>query len=246
MATCNCCVTYGSQILVGGADVSNQTISISVDSTQEVIWEDQTDVECDPLGDSKFYMYGPSKATVQLTAYPFAQGEDCTLGFTCPTTVNLSVGWKTVFDCRGCDPCYDPRTGQIAGQRRGRLVNIPLKKKQVTVTGDIDSSPYFEVGGCAVPAARYTLTAGPQAIITPQPTMQYSELAYTGLPIPFDTEDLLSSYTMTIQNTDVCPWASGFQDIRAYLDSFSFSFNPPQAPQVVYSFSVMLSFCPEC
>jgi len=246
MAGCNCCVTYDSQIIVGDADISNQTISISVDSSQEIIWEDKTDQECDPLGDEKVYLYGPGKASVQITAYPFAQYTDYTFGFECPVSVNVNIPWRYVYDCRGCEPCIDPATGEQGIMRKGRYIGLPMKKKQISVTGDIENSNLFEVGGCAVPTTKFTLTAGPQSIITPQPTMQYSWLKYHGLPFEFDTDQVKTPFIITINNGSGCSWASGFRNVRAYLTSFSFSFAPPQVPTCSLSFDVLVSFCPTC
>lgn len=243
---CDCCLTYNSQIVVGGADISNDTISISVDSSQEVLWEDLTDQECNPIGDSKLYMFGPSKATVQITAYPFRGYQDYRMGFTCPVDVSLQVPWKYVFDCRGCVDCIDPKTGAVTGQRRGRWVGVPMKKRIIQVTGDVENVSIFQFSGCPSPLAKYTLTAGPQSVITPSPSMQYDRVIYSGLPLAFDSDDVKNPFTISINSGGDCDWVTSFNNVKAYLESFQFSFNPPAAPTVSYSFAALPSYCQDC
>jgi hypothetical protein len=243
---CSCCITYNSQIIVGGADISNDTISISVDSSQDVLWEDRTDQECNPIADSKIYLFGPNKATVQLTAYPFRGYDDYQMGFTCPVDINATIPWKYVFDCRGCVDCIDPETGAVTGQRRGRWVGVPLKKRIVQVTGDVDNVGIFQFSGCPSPLAKYTLTAGPQSVITPQPSMQYDRLQYSGIPVEFDTDNVKDPFVISINSGGACDWVTNFNNVSAYLTGFTFQFRPPAPPQVTYTFDAMPAYCVDC
>lgn len=246
---CTCCVTYNSSIIVNDGsmdyDITNQTVSISVDTAQDIMWEDETDDECNPTGDY-IYMYGPSKSTVQISAYPFTGYDDYTMGFVCPVNVSVQIPWRYVYDCRGCDPCIDPETGDPGSfQRRGRWVGIPQKKKTVQVTGDIEGVSFFSFTGCPTPIAKYTLTAGSTSVITPQPTTQYIKMQYTGQPISFDTNNLRSPFYITIRTPD-CDWVTGFNQVKAYLTGFTFEFNPPQPPTVSYTFDTLPVYCLEC
>lgn len=246
MADCNCCLTLGSQVIVGGADIGDYTISVSVDSTREVIWEPGNQGDCEPDYDDRVYMFGPGKSTLQVTAYPFSnQSASFNLDFTCPMDVSVQIPWKYVFDCRQCTDCLDPATGQPAGKIRGKWIGIPMKKKSVTVTGDTDN-PLFTFAGCPSPASKFSLQAGPNVAIVPQPTMQYSEMSYNGLPISFNTEDASKIWELTVLTSPSCEFATGFSDINAYLTSFVFNYSPPNPPTVTYNFDAIISYCPDC
>ena len=249
---CKCCVTWNADVRAGTVDaqgqttgmldISNNTISISVDTTQDILNEYKSDDNCN-LTDDMLYLYGPSKSVMQLEAYPF-DTDNCYLGFTCPVSVSVSIPWKYVFDCRLCVPCIDARTGQPTGaHRRGWWRAIPMKKKQVVVTGDTGS--LFDFAGCAMPVAKYTLQAGPNPVITPQPSMQYTQAIYHGIPIPFDTMNP-NPFRLSIVPGQSCDWVASFTNVDAYLDSFSFNFKPPAPPTCQYSFSVMLPLCVTC
>lgn len=248
---CSCCVTYDSNILINDGsleyDITNDTINISVDTTQDYVWEDLTDEDCNPIGISKLYMYGPNKSTIQITAYPFRGYQDYTMGFVCPVNVNVQVPWKYVYDCRRCEPCIDPETGTETGQmRRGGWAAVPMKKKIIQVTGDTEGVSLFSFGGCASPIAKYTLTAGPTSVIVPQPTMQYSQMEYYGQPLPFDTDNMKKPFIVNINTGDRCNWVTNFSNVKVYMTGFTFQFEPPQAPTVSYSFDAFPSLCMEC
>lgn len=246
MADCNCCLTLGSQVIIGGANIGPYTISVSVDSTRDVIWEPSSQGECEPDYDNKIYMFGPGKSTLQLTAYPFSnQEEQYNLGFTCPMEVSVQIPYKWIFDCRQCTDCLDPATGEVAGKVRGRWVGIPMKKKTVSVTGGTDSS-LFDFSGCPSPVSKFNLQAGPNVAIVPQPTMQYSSMSYTGLPIAFNTEDSSKLWELTVLTNQTCQYATGFSNVDAYLTGFTFSYQPPAPPTVTYSFDAIVNWCPEC
>lgn len=249
MASCNCCLTLGSNVVIGEADISRYTISVSVDSTRDVIWEPASQGECEPDYDNRVYMFGPGKSTLQLTAYPFSTSDEYNLGFYCPMEVNVQIPWKYVFDCRQCTDCLDPATGLPAGKIRGRWIGIPMKKKTVTVTGDTEGTAareLFNFVGCPSPAAKFDLQAGPVVAIVTQPTMQYSEIEYKGLPVPFSTEDASKLWNLTVTTNQACSWATGFTDVQAYLTGFTFSYQPPNAPTVSYNFDAIVSYCPDC
>lgn len=217
-----------------------------MDTTRDVIYDSDTPEECEPDGDNYIYMYGPGKSTMQLTAYPFSnQDAEYTLGFDCPMEVTMQVNYKWVFDCRQCYPCLDPETGQATGYVRGRWIPISMKKKTITVKGDI-TNPLFTFKGCASPAAKFSIQAGPQSAIITQPTMQYSAMTYNGLPLPFDTDSISNPWNLTVTTNANCSYAMGFKDVKAYLTSFSFTYSPPNPPTTQWSFEVPISYCPEC
>jgi len=248
---CSCCVTYDSNVIVNDGviayDITSDTINVNVDSSQDYFWEDLTDEDCDPIGDSKLYMYGPSKASIQITAYPFRGYQEYTMGFVCPVNVNVQIPWKYVYDCRGCEPCIDPQTGQETGMmRRGRWVAIPQKKKIIQVTGDVEGVSLFSFGGCSSPIAKYTLTAGPSSVIVPQPSMQYSQMEYTGQPMPFDTDNMKTPFRISINTGEHCDWVTNFDDVKVYMTGFTFSFQPPNPPTVSYAFDAFPPYCMEC
>jgi len=240
---CNCCLAYGVRVLVGGIDITDHIQSVSVDTSTDVVTEPNTNKDCLPDG-GWVYMYGPTKTAVQIAAYPFDCVDDYTLGFDCPVNVSASVPWKHIFDCRECHPCY-AADGTIAGYKRGVWRPIPMKKKQVTESG-ARGSTLFRFPDCATSVAKFELKAGPQAILMPQPTNQYSQMAYLGKPYAFDTEQSDTKTKITIDSTGRCGGIRNFVDIDAYLTSFNFTFNPPAAPTVTYGFDLVGAVCPEC
>jgi hypothetical protein len=228
--------------MVGSVDIAGQVINVSVDSTQETIWEPKSSEACLELPDQWIYMFGPSKTTIQLTAYPFARGEDYMLGFTCPVNINVSVPWKYIYDCRTCYDCFKKDGSRY--KRRGGWKGIPMKKRQVAITGDITGSPIFIPAGCSMPAVKYTLQAGPQPVVIPQETMQYRSLKYLGLPIQFDTDLLETPFKLTVGGGPNCTSIPKIEIADAYLTSFTFGITPPREPSVTYSFDVMTGYCP--
>jgi hypothetical protein len=238
---CNCCLTSDARVTVGGTDISNQVHSVSVDSSQEVNWEDNTDATCNPMGD-KLYLFGPGKTTIQISAYPFKGEDDYTMGFECPVNVSMNSNYKWIYDCRFCDECLGSDGTKM--KRKGKWRAIELKKKQVSVVGDIEGvSSLFEVSGCKLNMPKFSIQAGPQPVTLPQYASQYSRLRYLGHPFPFDTDDFSTEIPISVIMGTKCP---GFQDIKAKLTNFQFTFTPPQPPTVTYSFESMVSICPTC
>ena len=138
MADCGCCLTFGSQVLVGGANIGPYTISVSVDTTRDVIWEPGSNEECEPIVDRRIYMYGPGKSTMQLTAYPFSNEEDeYTLGFTCPMEVSVQLGYKWVFDC-----CHSGSFIESLSKLNNSRKIITASDKCQTAWGDIDDNDF--------------------------------------------------------------------------------------------------------
>jgi hypothetical protein len=235
---CKCCITFNSRVAVGDADISQRLISVSVDTTHDVMFEPSSDQECVPDGNWA-YFFGPSKGNIQLSGYPFTVPEDMTLGFTCPVDISVQIPWKYVYDCRQCEPCIDPLTGNVAGTKRGRWVGIPMKKRQITITGDISgASSIFQPGGCAIPASKFNFQAN--SVIVPQATVQYAQLAYNGGPIPFNTQDI-KPFSIQVSACDF-----SLTNVVAYLTGFTFNFTPPKPAQVNYTFDMMVNLCPPC
>jgi hypothetical protein len=238
---CNCCLSSEARVSINSQDISTQVHSVSVDSSQEVNWEDNTDATCNPLGD-KLYLFGPGKTTIQISAYPFQGEDDYTMGFECPVNVSMNSNYKWVYDCRFCDECIG--TDGTKMRRKGKWRAIELKKKQVSVVGDIEGvSSLFEVSGCKLNLPKFSIQAGPQPVVLPQYSSQYSRLAYSGKPLTFDTDNFEGVFDISVTMGRGCP---GFQNISAKLTSFQFNFTPPQVPTVTYSFESMVSICPTC
>jgi hypothetical protein len=238
---CSCCLAADTTVTINGSNVSQQINSISVDSSQEILWETDTNKECAPTGDY-LYMFGPGKTTVQITAYPFAGADDYRMGFECPVNVNISVPWKWVYDCRFCEDCFS--MGGTVSRRKGKWRSIPMRKKQVSVTGDISSaSALFEASGCELKVPKFNIQAGPQPVVLPQFSSQYSRLKYLGKPLAFDTDNLDPAYILSVVMGTGCP---GLSNLSATLTNFTFAFQPPQPPTVSYTFESMLSVCPTC
>jgi len=242
MGACPCCVVTSASVIVGSLEIANQVISLSVDSTQDVSWEQSSNDNCEDLPDDYIYMFGPTKTAVQISAYPFAVGEDYMLGFSCPVSISVSVPWKYVYDCSTCYDCIGENGSTY--KRRGGWRGIPMKKRQVTITGDITGSSMFEASGCPAKAVKYTLQAGPQTVVIPQETMQYRRLKFNGLPISFDTDELDDPFTLTVGAGQLCSSIPTFRTATAYLTQFNFTLSPPQPPTVQYSFDLMLGYCP--
>ncbi len=238
---CTCCLASDSRVIVNDIDISQFVRAVSVDSNQEVLWEDSTNNTCEPIANQKIYLFGPGKTTVQLTAFPFGKNDsDYMMGFRCPVNINVSVPWKWVYDCRKCDDCIGGAEGQ---KRKGKWMAIAMRKKQVTVTGDIGGSDLFVAEGCELRVPKFSFEAGPHAVTLPQYTTQYSRLRYNGGPMSFDTDNLSTAYTMSVAMNAGCP---GFSKVTANLTGFQFNFQPPAPPTVSYTFETMLSVCPIC
>jgi hypothetical protein len=250
MAECSCCLTLGSQVIIGEADIGKYTVSVNVDTSRDVQWDSISDKGCEtPENGPMIYKYGPGKATLQLTAYPFSIEDEYNLGFTCPMEVNVQIPWRYVFDCRQCVDCVNPRTGLPAGKVRGRWVGIGNKKKVVTVTGDVESSAakrLFNFSGCPTPIAKFTLQAGANVAIVTQPSMQFFDMEYFGLPVAFNTMDMSKIWDLTVRTGQACSWVTGFSNVKAYLTGFTFNYQPPNVPTVTYNFDAMITYCPDC
>jgi hypothetical protein len=127
------------------------------------------------------------------------------------------------------------------GQKKGKWVNLPMRKKQVTVTGDITNSTKFEVEGCPIPAPKFNLQASQQSIFLPQQAMQYNHLRYLGGPVSFDTEEIEEPFNISVVTDQGC---GGFRNVEAYLTAFNFSYTPPSPPTAQYTMEALFSICP--
>ena len=240
--SCSCCLARGVTVSLGGSDITNQIVSVAVDTQNDIDMEPDT-TNCVPNG-NWIYMYGPTKTAVQITAYPFTCPEEFTLGFDCPVNVNLQVPWKWIFDCRECWPCYTA-DGSVGGKKRGVWRPIPQRRKQVTEQGARGSS-LFSFPDCAMGIAKFEYRAGPQAVLLPQPTNQYVSMSYLGKPYAFNTDTTSTPVKISINATGKCGNVRNFVDVDGYLTSFSFQFTPPNPPQVTYGFDLLGAICPEC
>jgi hypothetical protein len=235
---CPCCNTTAVRVLVDGEDISGRVNSISVDTAPDIQREPKSN-DCIPLPNEWLYLYGPGKTTIQITAYPFVPPEDYTCGLICATNLSLSVPWKYIYDCRLESDCF-LSDGNL-GKKKGRWVGVPMKKKQVTVTGDIENNPKFIVDGCGISAPKFSIQANQFATYTAQMTTQYAHLKYVGGPIAFDSDAVDTPFKVSVTAQVGC---GGFSDVDAYLTGFSMTYNPPQAPTIQYSFETLFSVCP--
>lgn len=239
MSNCPCCLTTNLKVKVNGEDISRMISAVSVDTAPDVIREPAS-TKCEVLPNEWMMLFGPGKTTVQITAYPFGGNIPPDLGgLACATNVNISVPWKYVYDCRLDADCVD-KNGNIS-TRKGKWVLLPMKKKTIMITGDITGAQTFKVGGCTVPAPKFSVQAGVHQYYQPQETIQYSSLQYTGIPIQIDTDNLNSTFDLQIISDTHC---GGFPKLEAYLTSFGFSFTPPSQSSVTYTWEVPYTTCP--
>ena len=236
---CPCCVARDILVKVNGNDITHMISAVSVDTAPDVIREPLSN-KCQVIPNEWMMMFGPGKTTLQITAYPFGEGIPPNLGgLGCATNVSINVPWKYIYDCRLDADCID-KNGQVA-KKKGKWVLLPLKKKTITVTGDITRATGFKVDGCTIPAPKFSVQASSHQYYTPQETMQYSHLSYTGIPIPIDTDNLNTSFKVAILSGMHC---GGFPEMDAYLTGFTFAFTPPSQASLTYSFEVPYSTCP--
>ena len=236
---CPCCDSLNVKILINSQDITNQVNSISVDSVPDIQREPKSD-DCISLPNEWLYLYGPGKTTIQVTAYPFVEGEDYTCGIPCNTSLSLSVPWKMIYDCRLSGLCVGSNGQTLT--KKGRWVYIPMKKKQVTVTGDLgERNPKFIVDGCKISAPKFSIQANQFRTYTAQETTQYTHLKYVGTPIEFDSDELDNTFKISVTAQEGC---GGFSELDAYLTGFSLNYAPPQAPTIQYTFEVPFSICP--
>jgi hypothetical protein len=235
---CPCCNTTAVRILVNNEDISGRVNSISVDTAPDIQREPKSN-DCIPLPNEWLYLYGPGKTTIQITAYPFVPPEDYTCGLICDVNLSLNVPWKLIYDCRLDSDCLLADGG--LGKKKGRWVMIPLKKKQVTVTGDLEGNSKFIVDGCGVSAPKFNIQANQFAAYKAQVTTQYNHLKYTGGPINFDTDEIDTTFKLSVTAQAGC---GGFSNVDAYLTGFTLSYNSPQAPTITYSMETPFSICP--
>lgn len=237
--SCPCCASINVTVSVDGADITRQVNAVSVDTAPDINREPKSN-DCIAIPDEWLYMYGPGKTTIQITAYPLENEADYTLGLQCAATLSLSVPWKYVYDCRLESDCL--LSDGSLGKKKGKWIGIPLRKKQVTVTGDISGAErLFIIDGCGVSAPKFSIQANQFGTYTAQETTQYTHLKYIGTPIQFDSDSLDSPFKVSITSQEGC---GGFSDVDAYLTGFSLNYSPPQAPTITYNFETLFSICP--
>ena len=239
--SCPCCVTRDITVIVDDKDITHMVSAVSVDTAPDVIREPLSN-KCQVEAGQWMMMFGPGKTTVQITAYPWGEGgspKPDMGGLGCATNVSISVPWKYIYDCRLDADCID-KSGKVS-KKKGRWVLLPLKKKTITVTGDISKASGFTVDGCTIPAPKFSVQASNHQYYTPQETVQYSHLVYAGIPIKIDTDNLNTSFKVAILSGMAC---GGFPEMDAYLTGFTFSFQPPSQSSIVYNFEVPYSTCP--
>ena len=128
-------------------------------------------------------------------------------------------------------------------RRKGKWRNIAMRKKQISVTGDIEGNSLFEASGCELRAPKFNIQASPQPVVLPLYSTQYSRIKYHGNPLSFDTDAIDPSYGLAVMMGGGCP---GMDNMEAVLTNFTFGFQPPQAPTVSYTFESYKSICPVC
>lgn len=219
---CSCCLGYGGNLVVGDVTVNKHVLSVSLDSSLDVL-----ENYCGGTDTSK--VFGPKKITMQFSAYPFDDVAKYDLGLTCPVDISVQLQYKYVLDCSTPSP---------------RWVCIPLKKKSIVVTGDAPSTCRFT--DKIYEGLKFSAQAGPQPIF-PRTSIFYSGMSYAGIPIPFDASSSSSggdsqtkSPSFPIKITTTCSDAK-LDSLSAKLTSFSFSFQPPAPPTVSYSFEVVMN-----
>jgi hypothetical protein len=237
---CPCCRSADVKVLVNGNDITRRVNSLSVDSAPDINREPASN-KCVPVGGNNWiYLFGPGKTTIQVTAYPYDDSSgDYRLGLECAVNLSASVPWKYIYNCSLESDCL-LKDGKL-GKKKGKWVLIPMKKRQVTVTGDLGNSTVFKVDGCSVSAPKFSVQASQLPTYLAQETVQYNHLNYTGTPIAFDTDKVTDPFMISVKSDGGC---GGFDEIEAYLTGFTATYTPPQPPTVSYTWECPFSICP--
>jgi hypothetical protein len=157
---------------------------------------------------------GPSVGQLSITAYAFAQGAtDKFLGTVCPSSAGISLPTQTRFDCENnVTRIIRTKTGEAF--REGDLIT------GINLLGEF----------CSFRTVNASAASGPTERITDTERFLGSDIVWTGLPFPFDTQDP-DTLDFTILGLDV------------KLTNFSISIQVPNVATNSYTFQYSIPSC---
>lgn len=162
------------------------------------------------VSESGLVLLGSTVNNLTIGAYAFLPGQDKFLGAHCPASAQASIPWITKYDCYSNRTYFIPKSGAKASITNGPINNLALDCSP----GILDTDFSADASG------------GPSTPFISSSREDGFNLVYTGNPIHVET-GRPQMYTITL----------GFiGTIEAFLQSFSFSVNPPEPAKVQYSF----------
>lgn len=159
-------------------------------------------------------LQGPTLGSLNITAYPFPRDTYNLMdyfGVQCPSRVGVNMSWVQKYDCDNDIYYFIPIRGGLAYYEGDLPVQFSI---DTTITS------YESMDASAA--------SGPAAVVLQMTHFDVYGLYYNGLPIPIEA-GIPQAYEI-------------FQGIlpvgaELYLQSFSFSFTPPNDATVNYSFA---------
>ena len=160
-------------------------------------------------------LLGSTTSNLTIGAYAFQPGQNRFLGASCPVSAQATIPWLTKEDCLTGTTYFIPRSGgsasitnRVASGISSSIIDIQCNP------GIINKS--FDANSNNGPASPFFFSDQEDGF----------NLVYTGTPIPVETGKP-QVYTIDL----------GFVGtIRAFLQSFSLTVNPPEPATVQYSF----------
>lgn len=162
------------------------------------------------ISDEGLVMLGATINTLGISAYAFDPGGDWFLGVTCPSSAQAQIQWIQKYDCFTDTMHFIPKSGGKASITGGPIHGISLECDPNIVTSTFSASA----------------SNGPATVFITNERRDGFNLVYTGRPIP------ISSASPRPYIINLGPVGS----IRAYLQSFTLTVEPPNPATVNYSF----------
>jgi len=164
------------------------------------------------ISESGLVLAGPTVGDLSITAYSYKEGEV----LACPGRAGVNFAWTTRIDC-------DSETGMF------KTYYLPGGVARSFIEGDVTEQISL------ITVTEYT-TFDASAASGPHTPFLYNvhkdgyDFEYTGSPIPIPKEKARESFGRSIFQ-DILPEGS-----ELYLNSFNWSYTPPNVPTVSYSF----------
>jgi len=158
---------------------------------------------------------GPSFNNLNIRAYPWRPGGDMFMGVSCPSKCSVGIQWERKLDCGSGEWVFLPVFWE-AVQLDGEPIDGVELVEPVLETSDLDANA----------------ASGPSSPFILRVRTDGYGLVYTGLPIPFNTNDL------EIFSFEFMDSGSGSNIVieRAYLQNFELNVAPPRPAEVSYTF----------
>ncbi len=165
--------------------------------------------------DSGVVLLGQTVSTLSIGAYAFTPGNDPFLGVSCSFSASAQIPWIQKFDCFTGNTYFIPKSGAKASMVNREASGISPSIITMTCNPGIESVS-FDADASSGPTSPFYLNTREDGF----------NLVYNGTPIPVAT-GIPQMYTISL----------GFAGtIRAFLQSFSISVNPPEVAKVRYDF----------